>query len=90
MMKNIGKILFNKARTEALISGDYFCPNCGEKMVWEDEDREVLLCENCGESMNSDEYGLSEEEREELDNCIEVGDYEPDEYDVIGGFNGFD
>lgn len=90
MLKNIGKILFNSARVAALTTGDYFCPNCGEKMIWEDEDLGFLVCENCGESMDSDEYGLSEDERDELYGTVEHKEYEPDEYDVIGGFNGFD
>ncbi len=90
MFKNIGKKLFNPTRVAALTTGDYFCQKCGEKMFWEDEDLGFLVCENCGESMDSDDYGLSEEEREELDSCIEPTEYEPDEYDIIGGFNGFD
>lgn len=90
MLKNISKIIFNDKRVEALETGIYICPKCGEQMVWEDEEMGDLVCEHCGESMNIDRYGLSQEEIDDLD-MAGVGVIEkPDEYDVIGGFNGFD
>lgn len=48
----------NEARRKALETGEYFCPECGELMVFEDEKwRDSLVCENCGYSCQLDDYG---------------------------------
>lgn len=48
----------NEKRKEALETGKYFCPECGELMIFEDEQwRDSLVCENCGYSCKLDDYG---------------------------------
>ncbi len=66
---------FNDKNVEGLMTGDYFCPVCGEKMIFEDDEtRDILVCEHCGHSMDLDHYGFTDEEyaklyptKEELD-----------------------
>lgn len=54
---------FNDKLREALFTGDYRCPACGDRMIFENKKwRDTLVCPSCGESMNLDEYGLSGDE----------------------------
>lgn len=41
-------------------TGKYICPGCGAYMVFEDENRSILVCEDCGESMDIDDYGVED------------------------------
>lgn len=52
----------NDKLREALFSGEYPCPDCGKLMVFETEDKDSLVCEECGYDCKLDDYGLDEEE----------------------------
>lgn len=58
---------FNPRQLQAILSGNYYCDECGARMEWEDEWEDVLVCPECGFSIDSDHYGFdSEEEYEAL------------------------
>lgn len=58
---------FNDAMREAFRTGRYICDKCGADMIFEDEPlQSILLCENCGNSMDVDHYGFTDEEYEAL------------------------
>ena len=59
---------FNEKRHNALFGlEDYICPECGNKMIFEDEQwRDTLVCPSCGNSMDLDHYGFTDEEYEDL------------------------
>lgn len=58
---------FNEDLVAGLMTGNYICPECGELMVFEDEDAgDILVCENCGHSMELDHYGFTDEEYDDL------------------------
>lgn len=55
----------NDKLKNALFSGNYVCPECGNRMVFEDEQwKDSLVCENCGYSCGLDDYGQDPEEVE--------------------------
>lgn len=56
----------NEKRLKAMISGEYPCEKCGELMKWETDWEDILICPKCGYSIDSDHYGLTEEEYEAL------------------------
>lgn len=57
----------NEKQVEAMLTQNYICPECGAKMKWETEWEDILVCESCGSSMDSEMYGLdSDEEYEKL------------------------
>ena len=58
--------IFNSSRVEAMYSGKYVCPICGQLMEFEDDCQTVLVCINCGESMELDRYGFADDEYERL------------------------
>lgn len=62
----MGSNFFNNARQEAFDSGFYKCPKCGKPMKFTDEWEDVLVCEYCGYDMDSEHYGLTDEEYENL------------------------
>ena len=76
---------FNDKRIEAMLTQNYICPECGAKMTWETEWEDILVCESCGFSMDSDMYGFdSEEEYQALYPTLEEvlaleGEYEDDD-----------
>lgn len=47
---------------KACNSGDYFCRECGEKMYFEDENEDTLICPNCGCDISIDSYGFDSDE----------------------------
>ena len=59
---------FNEKQRRALFGlEDYICPECGGKMIFEDEKwRDTLVCQACGNSMDLDHYGFTDEEYEDL------------------------
>lgn len=56
----------NDAQKEALLTGKYYCKVCGGLMEWEDEWEEILVCPACGNSIDSDHYGMTDKEYEAL------------------------
>lgn len=52
----------NDKLREALRSGKYPCPKCGNLMVFEDDGKTSLVCEKCGHDCALENYGLSEDE----------------------------
>ena len=53
----------NEKLRRALESGEYYCPECGKLMVFDDEEwRDSLVCEGCGYSCALDNYGLEDGE----------------------------
>ncbi len=58
---------FNDKLSEALFTGEYFCPDCGGRMEFEDKKwRDTLVCPACGNSMDLDHYGFTDEEYDDL------------------------
>ena len=53
---------FNDAQKEALLTGIYKCPVCGNRMECEDEYEETLVCPQCGYDEDVDHYGFADEE----------------------------
>ena len=53
---------FNDKLTDALFSGRYVCNECGSTMEFEDEWKDVLVCPECGHSVDLDYYGSENEE----------------------------
>ena len=48
----------NDKLKEALRTGKYLCPECGNLMVFEDEKwKDSLICEECGYGCSTLEYG---------------------------------
>ena len=56
---------FNEAKIKAMISREYVCSHCGSLMEFEDEWEDVLICPNCGHSIDSDRYGCESDEKYE-------------------------
>ena len=65
-------------RITSLFTGKYYCPECGGKMEFEDDDEEYLVCEDCGFSQELDHYGYDDDEYAEL-YPLEDEEYEFDE-----------
>lgn len=80
---------FNEKLAEALLTGNYYCSECGALMEFEDEWRDTLVCNNCGNSVDLDHYGFdSDEEYDSLFPTMEevCGDeYEDEEDDEYNG-----
>lgn len=54
--------IFNDAQLEGMFGGVYICSQCGGKMEFENEWRDVLVCPCCGHSVELDRYGCEDEE----------------------------
>lgn len=57
---------FNDLLKKAMETGEYICDECGGPMEFENEWRDTLVCPKCGNSMDIDHYGLTDEEYEDL------------------------
>jgi len=57
---------FNEMMKEAWRTGIYKCPECGAHMEFEDDSEDTLVCDNCGHSMDTERYGFTDEEYEDL------------------------
>lgn len=57
---------FNDAQIDALLTGRYICSECGALMEFENEWEDTLVCPKCGNSIDSDRYGMSDEEYDAL------------------------
>jgi len=56
----------NDAQKDALLTGRYVCSECGALMEFEDENEDILICLNCGHSVDLDHYGMTENEYDAL------------------------
>lgn len=43
---------FNDAQKDALLTGRYICSECGALMQFEDEWEDILVCLECGHSVD--------------------------------------
>ena len=57
---------FNQQRIAAMLTGEYICPECGSQLIFEDEWETVLVCPCCGNSIELDRYGFTDDEYESL------------------------
>lgn len=77
---------FNPNQVVGMFTNKYPCPECGALMNWEDENKEVLICPNCGHEEEFDHYGFTDEEYESLyPTKEEVFGYEDDKDDEYNG-----
>lgn len=56
---------FNDAQKDALLTGRYICSKCGARMQFEDEWEDVLVCLECGHSVELERYGKEDDEEYE-------------------------
>ena len=57
--------IFNEKQTKAMLNNEYVCSQCGEKMEFEDEWEDILVCPHCGHSVDLDRYGCEDDEEYE-------------------------
>ncbi|MDO4292107.1 MAG: DNA-directed RNA polymerase I [Eubacteriales bacterium] len=57
--------IFNEKQIESMLSREYTCSQCGEKMEFEDEWEDILVCVHCGHSVDLDHYGFENDEEYE-------------------------
>lgn len=56
---------FNDAQKDALLTGRYICSKCGARMQFEDEWEDILVCLECGHSVELEQYGTEDDEEYE-------------------------
>lgn len=56
---------FNDAQKDALLTGRYICSKCGARMQFEDEWEDVLVCLECGHSVELERHGMEDDEEYE-------------------------
>ena len=56
---------FNDAQKDALLTGRYSCSKCGARMQFEDEREDILVCLECGHSVEFEQYGMEDDEEYE-------------------------
>lgn len=56
---------FNDAQKDALLTGRYICSKCGARMQFEDEWEDILVCLECGLSVELERYGMEDDEEYE-------------------------
>lgn len=54
--------IFNKKLINAMFGAGYTCTKCGNEMVFETENEDILVCNMCGHSVMLEMYGLEDEE----------------------------
>lgn len=52
---------FNDAQKDALLTGRYICSKCGARMQFEDEWEDILVCLECGHSVELERYGMEDD-----------------------------
>lgn len=79
---------FNEKQIKAITTGIYPCIHCNTPMIWEDEWEDILICPKCGYSVETERYGFTDEEYEDLfpteDECSDEDD-DSEPYDNIYG-----
>lgn len=87
---------FNPIQIFGMLTGKHYCPECNSLMEWEDENEDILVCPNCGHSVDSDHYGFKNDSeydalyptKEEVcgtDDDDEEDDYNGETYDEVYG-----
>lgn len=56
------KRVMNRALEHGLLTGNYFCSECASLMKFEDENEDILVCPNCGHSVDLEDYGFEDSE----------------------------
>ena len=56
---------FNDAQKDALLTDRYICSKCGARMQFEDEWEDILVCLECGHSVELERYGMEDDEEYE-------------------------
>lgn len=56
---------FNDAQKDALLTGRYICSGCRGLMKFEDENEDILVCTECGHSVDLEHYGFENDEEYE-------------------------
>ncbi|CAK7007374.1 MAG: hypothetical protein EUB_01552 [Eubacterium sp.] len=56
---------FNETAIKAFVTRKYVCNECGAAMEFEDEWEDVLICPECGHEIESERYGLEDDEEYE-------------------------
>ena len=56
---------FNDAQKDTLLTGRYICSKCGARMQFEDEWEDILVCLECGHSVELEQYGMEDDEEYE-------------------------
>lgn len=56
---------FNDAQKDALLTGRYICSKCGARMQFEDEWEDILVCLECGHSVELERCGMEDDEEYE-------------------------
>lgn len=56
---------FNDAQKDALLTGRYICSKCGARMQFEDEWEDILVCLECGHSVELEQYRMEDDEEYE-------------------------
>ena len=56
---------FNDAQKDALLTGRDICSKCGARMQFEDEWEDILVCLECGHSVELEQYGTEDDEEYE-------------------------
>ena len=56
---------FNDAQKDALLTGRYICSKCGARMQFEDEWEDILVCLECGHSVELERSGMEDDEEYE-------------------------
>ena len=77
--------LFSFGQILGMFGGKHTCPQCGAQMEWENDNEETLVCPQCGNSIDSDHYGFTDEEYDSLyPSKEEVCGYKDDDEDDCG------
>lgn len=84
---------FNERQIEGFLTGKYVCDECGCQMEFENEAEDILVCPECGNSVDLDHYGFNGDEKyESLYQLIEneednygEDDFEEETYEDVYG-----
>lgn len=68
---------FTEKLVEAMFGGGYTCSKCGKKMVFENENEDILVCSSCGHSVMLELYGSEDEE--DYDSLFPLKDEDEDD-----------
>ena len=58
--------IFSEEQWRALMTGKYYCAECGSEMKFTDEWEDHLICPKCGYEVDAEMYGFTDEEYDAL------------------------